>query len=712
MRVGGTAGHHHHSGRDVAGSNTGRSFPLAGGTGNSSAAGPHSSNLANKADPRVDSDGSRGVSGTSGISSATGKIESNATSADGYGPEFWEKDSRHTHDFHGDPCHGQEKPVEGVVHHTHGPHSLDIANALDPHVSTTPTSKAAPETSTVSSGIGSGSMTTGSGPSTINSGTGAGLTSGTDGSTTGRGLDPSDTGVNVQRDPGLSAAGVDAGAATTSGQSGKPRTGDETLAGPVHKSALLNKVDHRVKSVSTSEPTTFSGANDPVVSSATHKDHHYGRDAGLASGAMAGATSYEIGKDREGYSSGQYTSDTSHGLVSRVNAPSSGAPFSSPSGMTGSTDTSGGVPKRDAGLVGGGGATAYEAEKHLGHHDQSKPGSGPSRTTETTGGPSSTGTTSTTNEPTKDNHRGGLAAAGVGAGAGGVAAYEAEKPGHSHQTDPSHPSGLSASQNPYSYEGGRGTAQNELGASRKPYNQYDDTIPPNRGEHTGLGAVGAGAGAATAAGMSEKEIKKLEKEHAKDEKAHEKEVEKEQKHHQKEVEKEQKALAKEEKKHHGHEVKAIEKQHTKDEKAHEKALAKEEKKHGHDDDKTDKKHHGGILGLFKRDKPDDELKQEELERKYTETDHTNIPSMAEIGMSEKEKHALATDDDHERNRLHKDPPAGYYEKVAQSDPSYAPAPEKGYASQVTGGTGTTALAQGKEMPTGSHLTNTGNKMDP
>lgn len=580
MGVGGTAGHHHHSGRDVAGSNTGRSFPLTGGTGNPSAAGPHSSNLANKADPRVDSDGSRGVSGTSGIGSATGKIESNATSADGYGPEFWEKESRHTHDFHGDPCHGQERPVGGVVHHTHGPHSLDIANALDPHVSTTPTSKAARETSTVSSGIGSGSMTTGSGPSTINSGTGAGLTSGTDGSTVGRRLDPSDTGVNVQRDPGLSAAGVDAGAATTSGQSGKPRTGDETLA------------------------------------------------------------------------------------------------------------------------------TAYEAEKHLGHHDQSKLGSGPSRTTETTGGPSSTGTTSTTNEPTKDNHRGGLAAAGVGAGAGGVAAYEAEKLGRSHQTDPSHPSGLSASQKPYSYEGGRGTAQNELGASRKPYNQYDDTIPPNRGEHTGLGAVGAGAGAATAAGMSEKEIKKLEKEHAKDEKAHEKELEKEQKHHQKEVEKEQKALAKEEKKHHGHEVKAIEKQHTKDEKAQEKALAKEEKKHGHDDDKTDKKHHGGILGLFKRDKPDDELKQEELERRYTEIDHTNIPSMAETGMSEKEKH------DHERNRLHKEPSAGYYEKVAQSDPSYAPAPEKGYASQVTGGTGTTALAQGKEMPTGSHLTNTGNKMDP
>ncbi|KAI7179325.1 hypothetical protein KC317_g13200, partial [Hortaea werneckii] len=32
--------------------------------------------------------------------------------------------------FHKD----DEKPTEGVVHHTNGPHASDMANKLDPHI--------------------------------------------------------------------------------------------------------------------------------------------------------------------------------------------------------------------------------------------------------------------------------------------------------------------------------------------------------------------------------------------------------------------------------------------------------------------------------------------------------------------------------------------------------------------------------------------------
>ena len=375
LGVGGAAAHHHHhhhhgdEGRDVVGSDTGRSFPLTGGTSNpasSTAAGPHSSNFANKADPRVDSDldGSRGIPGASGIGSGTAGMGNNPASG-GYGPEFWEKEEGHVHDFRGDPCHGQEKPVEGVVHHTHGPHSLDIANALDPHVGGTATSKSALETTTAGEGIESGPTTTGLGPST----TGSAI----DSSTTSHKSGPRDDIQKgsathqgpTQHDPALSAAtattGVRAGTSTASSQHEQPTTGGEPLTGPVHKSGLLNKMDPRVKSVS--EATSTSGINEPSTSSTSHSDHHYGRDAGLTGGTAAGATAYEVGKDHEGYSSGQYSSDTSRGLHSGVSAPSSsapssGAPVSHTPGMTGSTGTSGDIPKRDAGVVGGGGAAA------------------------------------------------------------------------------------------------------------------------------------------------------------------------------------------------------------------------------------------------------------------------------------------------------------------------------------------------------------------
>jgi len=62
---------------------------------------------------------------------------------------------------------------------------------------------------------------------------------------------------------------------------------------------------------------------------------------------------------------------------------------------------------------------------------------------------------------------------------------------------------------------------------------------------------------------------------------------------------------------------------------------------------------------------------------------------------------------HEHNKLHKDPPAS----MMTGDTTYADPPTSGYASQVTGGTGTTGLAQGESYPQGSHLTGAGNTLD-
>ncbi|MCJ1392318.1 hypothetical protein MMC18_005185 [Xylographa bjoerkii] len=149
----------------------------------------------------------------------------------------------------------------------------------------------------------------------------------------------------------------------------------------------------------------------------------------------------------------------------------------------------------------------------------------------------------------------------------------------------------------------------------------------------------------------------------------------------------------------------------KQEKHREKALAKEEKHDG--------KKHGGILGFLHRDKSDKDSREEQAERQESSTPSLSGAKPAEVGAAgpgaiginehEREEH-----EKHERNRLHKagfsyqDPPAS----MMAGDTSYAAAPTSGYASQVTGGTGTTALAQGDSVPGGSHASTLGNKLDP
>ena len=136
----------------------GRSFPLGGNSGTSSShhqglgqserqpggisagsttLGPHSSNLANKADPRVDSDlsGSRNAADTAygsptggnsksanqgslqqdtALATGMGTAEGLASGTHGHGPESWEHDhQKHGHTYGGDPCGSGETTSTG-----------------------------------------------------------------------------------------------------------------------------------------------------------------------------------------------------------------------------------------------------------------------------------------------------------------------------------------------------------------------------------------------------------------------------------------------------------------------------------------------------------------------------------------------------------------------------------------------------------------------
>ncbi|KAL9615190.1 MAG: hypothetical protein Q9167_000396 [Letrouitia subvulpina] len=243
---------------------------------------------------------------------------------------------------------------------------------------------------------------------------------------------------------------------------------------------------------------------------------------------------------------------------------------------------------------------------------------------------------------------------------------------------------------------------------------HNEATDHHYGRDAGIAGAGLGVGAVAGHELSKTEMEKEQKERLeqleKEQKQHQKQIEKDQKaaHKQqlKEEKKHEKALEKEEKKH----EKAIEKEEKKQEKAlekeekkREKALEKEEKKH---EKEGEKKHHGGILGLFHREKPDEELKEDERlrqERLAGDSQH-GVDSSTGVGLPEGEN--LDQVNKNDRNRLHKDPPPGY------SQTQYAEEPKGGYASQVTGGTGTTALAQGEPVPRGSHLTGVGNKIDP
>ncbi|KAL9597237.1 MAG: hypothetical protein Q9219_005280 [cf. Caloplaca sp. 3 TL-2023] len=665
-------------------SGTSRSFPLGGTSSGTTTSGPHSSGLANRADPRVDSDrdGSRGLGGTSGLGSGTGASAGSAHQGDlsrsniggsaaptggqtmprGYGEESWTHDhGKHGHEYAGDPCEN-EPPAPGALHFTSGPHSLDTANRLDPRV-------------------GGGSI-------------GGAQTSHNEGSLSGTGGNVS--GRDAALGAGAGATGVGGYESSRDAPSTSDTQYDRSTVGP-HKSDLLNKMDPRVDSDLSKQHGSTTTPRGDTHGGERYRDHNISEDT-----------------SKSGYSNPYPPSLAGTGLAS--------GPASSTTGPTGTThpvtsadttDTTGPTTTgkdhhygRDAGLAGVGAGAVYEADKHLhGSH-----GNAPeTRALDPTSGQQPVSGTS-------------------GLGHGKETALTGARP-----TDRTPVTGM--------YESSHHQPSSTSGLGDSPSTVYDDRTRTGQ-SHTGRdAALGAGAGVAAVAGSEELSRKDLErqqkaahKEEMKEQEAIHKQELKDQKHHQHEQEKAEKAhdkaLAKDQK-HHQHEQE-------KAEKAHEKALAKEEKHHQHEKEKAEKEHekklakeeakhqpkeepqegekkHHGLLGFLHRDKPDKELKEDELARKerLEAESHPGAGTAAgagaagaagATGLSEMEKHQMAKE--HDRNRLHKDPPPGF------GQTTYAEPPKQGYASQVTGGTGTTALAQGEPVARGSHLTGVGNKMDP
>lgn len=217
-------GSHNTSGLGSTGTTTGAYGSSTGGLGNTSSAygsntsGPHSSDLSNRADPRVDSDNSRlgGSHNTSGLGSS-------GTTTGAYG-------SSNTYDNTSSKT-------------TSGPHNSDLLNKADPRVDSDNSKAYGSSTHNTSSGLGSSTH--------HNTGAGFGTTGATTGphpTDTGNALDPrvdSDrsgyTGSNTTSGLGNTSSGY--GSSTT----GTTSYGSNTTSGP-HSSNLANKADPRVDS--------------------------------------------------------------------------------------------------------------------------------------------------------------------------------------------------------------------------------------------------------------------------------------------------------------------------------------------------------------------------------------------------------------------------------------------------------------------------------
>ena len=591
-----------------------------------------------------------GSSTTSGLGNPSSNTNTTTASGAGstaplgsYGSDSWKHDhGTHGHTYEGDPC-GPEESAPGAPHFTKGPHATDTANRLDPHVGS------GIEAPTASTNTGTGLSTgSGLGSSTTSSGLGqSNTTSGLGTSTTGSGLGSSGTGDRYSgRDASLAGgpSTASAGAYETSREGPAP-----TTAGP-HKSDLLNKADPRVDSdlskqrgapgagsSGLGQGTTTTGAasgvtgstssgtalpsDTPISGSTSGRDHHYGRDAGIAGAGAVGLGAYEAEKHHRG----QEPSSTTSGSSANPYSSSTADPRVDSTARSGTT----GIGKdhhygRGAGSAGAGGLAAYEGEKHLGgKREPTQSSIAPTSTTSGTPGQvlydSGSGPTTSSRDqavPGTAHHHG--RDAGV-AGVGGAAAYEADK--HLGRKEPSSDTYGSehrgafeptkASGEPTGHHYGRdaalgaggvgtGAAAYEAGKSRDvepptgTTTGYNDQAAAPKQSHTGrdaalAGGAGAGAGALAGHELSKKEAEQQAKQHIKDQKAQEKEIANEQKAHDKEITKEHKA--------HEKEVEKAEKKHHKEvaaaEKKHEKELEKEEKK-------EEKKHHGGILGLFHR----------------------------------------------------------------------------------------------------------------
>jgi hypothetical protein len=374
-------------------------------------AGPHSSDLLNKLDPRIDSDrdGSKTV-GAAPSSQHESRDIANAplTSGTSTGVPSGQHELRHT----GSLEQPTSKSTDADDHHHLG---RDAALA---------------------GGVGAGAAGLGYAASQSHDTSDVGRDNLPQGSShldhgsspySNKGLDPrvlgSKTNTGEQRfDPhARTDHSAHPAGASSSG------TGSENLVGPVHKSSLLNKLDPRVK-----EKDTTTGTSS-VPSSGKHDDpqHHYGRDAALV-GAGAG------------------TAAGVHHELQRDNTPSTGATALPPQdSLSQQHSTQHSVSQRPASSS----APLSSSTSDAHHHNSQKDGPGyePYQGPLTTSGTPFYGaagapapivdekashshqstSSSAQNEPGHQHHYGRDAGlAGAGAAAAGGLAYESQRDHH------------------------------------------------------------------------------------------------------------------------------------------------------------------------------------------------------------------------------------------------------------------------------------------
>ena len=316
--IGTHAHRHEETQRDSYAPETDRSFPLGGSSASSAygstTSGPHSLNLINKADPRIDSDGSR-TTGNTGYGSTSGGFGS--TAAGPHSSNLGNKadpriDSDRSRDV-GNTGYGSTSSGFGST--TAGPHSSNLANKADPRVDS--------DLSGATGNTGYRS-TTGAGPSYSNQGslgrdaTGTGVGTTASGTTSGVGYGPESWQHDHQRH-GHQFEGDPCETGAIGGHGGP-----HFVAGP-HTTDTANRLD----------PHVNSGPGGAGVTSDTSEQHHHhgshdhhGEQAALAGGAGAagfgalkadhynqGTTGNTTVSGLDSSSTGRHGLDTSRGML-------------------------------------------------------------------------------------------------------------------------------------------------------------------------------------------------------------------------------------------------------------------------------------------------------------------------------------------------------------------------------------------------------------
>ena len=378
---------------------------------------------------------------------------------------------------------------------------------------------------------------------------------------------------HTKRDAGLAgASGIGAYEAGkhlgSSAQSDPAVSPQDRLAGSGHQPAVA-------ASSSPYQPLSYSSVDQPQTGSHIEHDPHV--VGTVESGAIAGGERVpNMKKDGR--------TDTKSHAPDYQHRDASIAVYPSPAyGIDPTKDHTSHHTDRDASLVGivGAGAGAPAGHEYS-HRDSASHGND-------------------SDQQVSQRHLNGRDAPVIGSRGTGPALYDDTRHDHHIGTDSATTGAAGAGAGALA-----GHAHSQRDAANYGTEPYQGTSHEHRaGRDAAMLGGAAGAGGLAEHEISKKDAAKLQKEHAKEEKALEKEHLKDVKHHNKELAIEKKA--------HDKAIDKSEKEHEKameeDVKKHGKPLAKEETKQEHEGKK-----HGGLLGFLHRDKPDKDLKEEEARR--------------------------------------------------------------------------------------------------